>query len=67
MNETTRYYAPAYQNQHGETVTVGDECSDLSSIEEYVTQCNRDDPEVEFFVAYQDVPPWKRLEPSAGT
>ena len=61
---TRRWYIAGYRNQLGTVSTMGAENAWLPAVEEVVAELNRDDPENEFFVAYQDVPAWQRLEAS---
>ncbi|WP_131822393.1 hypothetical protein [Mycobacteroides chelonae] len=62
MSETRRWYSAAYMNHLGRISTLGHQNCWLPAIKERVAEYSRDDPETEFFVAYQDVPAWKRLE-----
>ncbi|QSM03897.1 hypothetical protein PROPHIGD91-2_42 [Mycobacterium phage prophiGD91-2] len=58
---TKRVYTVGYINGLGTVSTFGAENSWLPAVVETVAEVSRDDPGNEFFVAYRDIPQWKRL------
>lgn len=62
MGETQRRYAVGYVAGNGRVCTFGEPGSWLEGMRQQVADCGRDDPENEYFLVYQDVTAWQRLD-----
>ncbi|OZE95073.1 hypothetical protein CH302_19220 [Rhodococcus sp. 15-2388-1-1a] len=62
--EITRRYSAAYRNPDGKVVTVGVDYRKLAWAEGVRDEWKRDDPTVNIFIAYRDVPEWQEVDPA---
>ena len=57
---STRWYTPAYMNQHGEIMQCGTESRDYQATEWEAHMIGQDVKDHEVFVAFKDEPDWQR-------
>lgn len=62
MSETRRRYSIAYINRDGELITVGTEGDSPEGLAHNLAEWREDAPGRNCFIAYRDIPAWKRLE-----
>ena len=59
---TTRQYSAAYRDTFGKVVPVGVDYRKRAWAEQVRDEWKRDDPTVDVFIAYRDVPEWQEAD-----